>query len=467
MNIILCIDFGSTYTKLTAIDVTNEVIVGTAKSITTINTSIMDGYNDALAQLMQILPSDVNIIRRLGCSSAAGGLKMAVIGNVPELTADAAKKAALGAGARVMKTYHFDISEAEIEEINTMGVDIILLAGGTDGGNFKYITSNAKKISENIKNIPVIVAGNKSAQTEIKELFTQSGIDFYLTENIMPALNELNIEPVRNQIRSVFMNKIINAKGLNKAIDLVDNEIIPTPLSILHAAKHLSIGSDTEDGIGTLIIVDIGGATTDVHSCCYGLPTKGDVVLKGVEEPYDKRTVEGDLGMRYSAKSLQEAVSTKMLAKYLRKYNVDLSNDEIKEQIDLRSKNINFVPQTEEDELFDRVMAMACTREGMNRHAGYVETVFTPFGQTYMQVGKDLLYTEYLIGTGGVLVHSPKPGDILREGFYNIEEPNVLKPTKAKLLLDKEYVLSALGLLCSHDADVAVRIMKKYLLKID
>ena len=127
---------------------------------------------------------------------------------------------------------------------------------------------------------------------------------FSITENVMPQLNELNVEPAREEIRKIFMEKIIEAKGLRNAENFVNGILMPTPAAVLKAARVLSEGSDEESGLGDLIVVDIGGATTDVHSIADGEPTKAGVNVRGLEEPFAKRTVEGDLGMRYSAVSL-------------------------------------------------------------------------------------------------------------------------------------------------------------------
>lgn len=121
-KVYLTIDFGSTYTKLTAIDVESETILATAKAITTVETDIMKGFQEAYEILEEKISeveslNNIEFIKKTACSSAAGGLKMFAIGLVPELTADAAKKAALGAGARVIKTFAYELNHHELEEI--------------------------------------------------------------------------------------------------------------------------------------------------------------------------------------------------------------------------------------------------------------------------------------------------------------------------------------------------------------
>lgn len=468
MRCYLTIDFGSTYTKLTAIDIEDERILATAKDITTVEDDIMIGFNNAFsklkAEIEKKLPfSEIEFVDKIACSSAAGGLKMVALGLVPDLTAEAAKKAALGAGARVMKTYSYELNSHEIEEIISSPVDIILLAGGTDGGNKDCIIHNAKMLAKYEVKIPIVVAGNKAASDEIEEIFKNSKIDYYITDNVMPKINKLNVEPAREEIRRVFMSKIVEAKGMKKAEDYISGILMPTPAAVLKAAEVLSEGTDEEEGIGDLIVVDIGGATTDVHSIGKGDPTKASVILKGLEDPFAKRTVEGDLGMRYSALSLLEAAGVRKIRKYL---NDTEKKWDVKEMCLYRHNNIKMVPRTEEEVMFDEAMAKVATELSMTRHCGVLECVYTPMGTMFNQTGKDLLQTPYVIGTGGVLVHSKNPKEILKAGNFNPEEPIYLKPENPKFMLDKTYILSAMGLLAQTNPNLAIKIMKKYLIEV-
>lgn len=458
----LLIDFGSTYTKLTVVDLENERIIATAKDITTVESDIMIGFNKAYDKLKEILQQNhVEFIKKLACSSAAGGLKMVAIGLVPELTAEAAKRAALGAGARVLKVYSYELTSKEINEIKKSNLDIILLAGGTDGGNKDCIIHNAKMLAEANIELPIVVAGNKVAVDEVEYVFNKANIYYKTTENVMPKLNVLNVEPAREEIRKIFMEKIVEAKGMKNAELFISGILMPTPAAVLKAARILSEGSDKEDGIGDLIVVDIGGATTDIHSIADGEPTKPGVTLRGLEEPLAKRTVEGDLGMRYSALSLWEAAGTRKVQKYLCDKDID-----VEKNCEIRSKNIKMIPETEAEIKFDEAMAKVATEMSMERHAGIIESIYTPMGIIYSQVGKDLSEIKYVVGTGGVLVHSNKPREILMAGNFTMENPTCLKPQKPEYLLDKSYILSAMGLLGEVYPDMAVRIMKKYLIKL-
>lgn len=459
MNHILLIDFGSTYTKITAVDIDNEIVLGTARGITTVETDIMNGLNQAIDALF-LKTGKLKFSKVLGCSSAAGGLKMVAVGLVPELTAEAAKRAALGAGAKIMGVYGNELNEYEIQEIAQLQPEIILLAGGTNGGNKEVILHNARMLTTLGKDIPVIVAGNKSVAPQVVRTLLEAMTEVVHTENVMPKLNELNIEPARETIRSVFLRRIVEAKGLNKANQFVDDVVMPTPAAVLKAAELLSKGTEYESGLGDLMVVDIGGATTDVYSIAKGDPTKTNVALRGLPEPFAKRTVEGDLGMRYSATALFKAAGAKRIADY-----ANVSAEDVEAYVEKVEANIEYLPQNEIEKKVEIAMGKACTSLAVERHVGQLETIFTCFGSAFVQKGKDLSDVKTVVGTGGVIVHHEQPKEILKGAAYSESTPEMLKPECPKYLIDKEYIMASMGLLGEVYPDVAVRMMKKYIVR--
>jgi uncharacterized protein (TIGR01319 family) len=459
MSNVLLIDFGSTYTKITAVDIEREVILGTARGITTVETDIMDGLNQALETLFA-KTGRLEFGKVLGCSSAAGGLKMVAIGLVPELTAEAAKRAALGAGAKVQGVFCHELSEYELEEIAALQPDIILLAGGTDGGNKEVILHNAKLIAGMKRDVPVVVAGNKSVAPTVVRILSEHMSEVVHTENVMPRLNELNIEPARQTIRGVFLKKIVEAKGLNKANKFVDRMVMPTPAAVLKAAELLSVGTPHEKGLGDLMVVDIGGATTDIYSIAKGEPTRANVALRGLPEPFAKRTVEGDLGMRYSATALLKAAGAALIAGY-----AETGEEAVARYVHKVEKEIEYLPVNEQEERLEIAMGRTCTKLGADRHTGQVESIYTLNGTAFVQTGKDLTKVTMVVGTGGVIVNHQRPAEILRGIVYDETAPQFLKPEVPEYLIDKEYIMAAMGLLAEEYPDTAVRMMKKYIVR--
>lgn len=463
MELALLIDFGSTYTKVTAVDLDGEAVVGTARAFSTVETNIMEGLFKALQELeCSAGLKNPPYAYKIACSSAAGGLRMVAIGLIPDLTAEAAKRAALGAGARVIDVFAHELTEAEVGKIEEQKPDIILLAGGTDGGNKEAIIYNARMLAgaRHLK-APVVVAGNKSAAGEVGSILTGTGMDVHLTENVMPELNVLNIDPARETIREVFLQKIVAAKGLRKAEEFIDRVLMPTPAAVLNAARLLAEGFEGEAGLGDLMVVDVGGATTDVHSLAEGEPTKAGVSLKGLPEPFAKRTVEGDLGVRYSARALIEAVG---LPKLMR--NFGLAEADVHSHIARICRDPAMLCSDGIAERIDTAMAHAAVDVATERHVGKIEVIYTPFGASYIQTGKDLTRVNYVIGTGGVIVFHRDPAVIMKGALFDRNRSTVLKPVQPRILIDRKYLLAGMGLLAEVNPRASLRIMKRYLAEI-
>lgn len=169
MKIILLIDFGSTFTKVTAVDLHKEILLGCASSFTTIDSDINIGLKNAIKKLEKEI-GKLPDYTCLACSSAAGGLRMIVSGLVENVTAKAAKEASLGAGAKVIKTYAYELSEEDLIEIDKINPEIFLLSGGTDGGDKKCILHNATIIAKSKSKFPIIIAGNKEVSYKCKNI---------------------------------------------------------------------------------------------------------------------------------------------------------------------------------------------------------------------------------------------------------------------------------------------------------
>ncbi len=449
MPYILTVDFGSTFTKLTAIDTVERKILGTARAYTTIETDIRNGYNNALKILTDNI-GELEFSEKYASSSAGGGLKMVAVGLVPELTAKAARLAANNAGAKVIKTYSYELSKSDQHEILEIKPDIVLLCGGTDGGNKEVIIHNAKQLVDIPCVFSIIVAGNKSAVDVVSEIL-EGKKHTIVTENVMPRLGELNILPAKNTIRDVFIERIIEAKGIGRAQEMMSDIIVPTPLAVFEAAELLS------KHYQNLMVVDVGGATTDVYSMADGSPTKANAVLKGIVEPFAKRSVEGDLGLRYGMPTLVEAATAQRVAKEL-----NIETKDVLDWLEICKAAPDTVPENgSPQKAIDDTLAALAVEIAFNRHCGTIESVYTPFGETFLQSGKDLSEVDYLVGVGGPVINSENPVGVLSRAFYNLTNPMALLPKKPKLLLDKKYIFASMGLLARKDPELALEIMIK------
>ncbi|NLA96150.1 MAG: MutL protein, partial [Clostridiaceae bacterium] len=432
MRPVLLIDFGSTYTKVTAVDLDQELVLGSSCACTTSADDIMRGLEQALAFLKD-KTGDLDFRMRLACSSAAGGLRMMVSGLVPELTAEAARLAALGAGARICHLFSHEISRRDLALIEADPPDIFLLTGGTDGGNSSCITGNAAKLASLSVCFPVIYAGNRSALDDCEQLL--AGFPLTICPNVMPRFGELNIEPVQKEIRALFLSRIVSARGLTRTRELLSGILMPTPSAILSAVKLLADGTVDEPGLGDLMAIDVGGATTDVYSVGYGEPDDSQIIFKGLEEPYAKRTVEGDIGVRHSIQGIVEEAGMEWIASRAR-----LATDEVRDLVMVLEPDASMIPSGD-DRLrrLDDALAAAALDLASRRHAGTLSQVYTPMGIAFLQTGKNLRCMERVILTGGSLIYSGDPLAIARLVLYSDLHPESLRPRQAEVLLDQSY----------------------------
>lgn len=452
MRPVLCIDFGSTYTKLTAIDLDLPRIIGRAQAFTTAASDLSIGLDNAQRQLDQRIGIQ-NYQARLACSSAAGGLNMIACGLVPGLTSKAARLAAFGAGAKVMKTFAYQLTKEDLELIEQASPDILLLTGGIDGGNSEVILHNAQALSQVGGNFPIVIAGNRVAQKECAQRLQNSSHPVYLAENVMPEMNRLNIGPVQEVLREVFLHRIVLAKGLSKTQALLDGILMPTPSAVLEALMLLSKGTRKSKGVGELIAVDLGGATTDVYSLAKGVPKNPNTVVRGLPEPFAKRTVEGDIGMRYNARGILDAVGKDYVSTIS-----GISEGMVEEMVNKLHQDPSALPGTGEELLLDRALAAGAVGAALNRHSGTLERVYTPIGPVDQQTGKDLSQVQRMVVTGGALIYADNLAEIIANAL-NMQELTSLTPRTAQVISDGQYVLSALGLLAGFDQEAALQLL--------
>ena len=443
--IYLLVDVGSTYTKLHLVDTNKNVILAGASSYTTVETDVREGFNKAYKKLREI--SDVKYDKILGCSSASGGLKVIAIGFSKSLTTDAARLASLSSGARILNVYSYELKDEQVEEIKSAGADIIVLCGGTDHGNRDNIIYNAKKLAKGFVKTPVVVAGNIDTHEEIRDIFNKADVPCDFTENVMPTTNTINYRPLRQTIGDLFIKTIAHAKG----IDLLSKDfeiLLPTPVAV---QKAMSVYAKYLDKV--ILSVDIGGATTDIHSIGKTYYGEENVISPPIDEPYEKRTVEGDMGMRYSATALYESVGDEPFLKFGIK--------DAKEKTEFRFNHTNYIPDNDEDLFFDNILCYIATHTSLMRHVGHIKKIKTPTRTIYEQYGKDLRPAEMFIGTGGSLINSDDPKKIL-SAIRDLDEKYLINKD-VKCYLDKEYILSSAGLISTVDEEASYKLLKKYL----
>jgi len=448
---ILVAEIGSTTTVVNAFDGVNDPrprFLGQGQAPTTVlEGDVNVGLRNAIKDLTRNL--NVNNIEYndlIATSSAAGGLKMTVHGLVYDMTVKAAKEAALGAGANIKYITAGKLRKSDLRKIQEIKPNIILIAGGVDYGERDTALYNSELIAELDLEIPVIYAGNVENHEEVKELFEGKKTELYIVENVYPKIDELNIEPTRKVIQDVFEKHIIHAPGMQKVREMVNGPIIPTPGAVMEAAKLLY------EEIGDLVVIDVGGATTDVHSVTEGSEEITRILIN--PEPTAKRTVEGDLGVYVNMKNIVELIGKEKLAEEL-----DVSTEELESIIMSHAP----IPTTDMDKKFTERLTLHALLTAVKRHSGRLRHLYGPGGKKTLAEGKDLTNIKYIIGTGGALTRLPNRVNMLKEIALSNKGNELLPNKEAEILIDNYYIMASLGVMAKNYPEAALKLLKESL----
>ena len=474
INVIVATDCGSTTTKAILIEKIDGHYHQTyrGEAPTTVEEPVADvtiGVANALTELQELagrrlIDDRGQIIRPAngpdGCdiyistSSAGGGLQMVVAGVVKEMTAASAKRAALGAGAIVMETLAANDKRRpheQIQRIRELRPDMMLISGGTDGGNINQVVQIAERIAParpqprfgGEYKMPVIYAGNKDAAPLVVKTFDDS-VALTVVDNLRPVLERENLGPARDKIHDLFLEHVMaHAPGYDKLMEWADAPIMPTPGAVGNILQTIA----KKENIN-VVGVDIGGATTDMFS-----------VFDGVFN----RTVSANLGMSYS---ISNVCAEATLPSILRWVHFDMDERELRNRVKNKMIRPTTIPQTLEALVFEQAVAREALRLAYIQHKEFATTLKgvqqqRTVGDMFHQQGGgrsivDNMRLDLLIASGGVLSHAPRmqqTAAMLIDAF----EPEGFT-TLAK---DSIFMMPHLGVLAEVHPQAALEVFEK------
>ncbi|WP_330476464.1 glutamate mutase L [Terrabacter sp. C0L_2] len=428
---ILAVDFGSTFTKGALIG-DDGAVLGTASTPTTGTQGrgdILDGYRTLRSALE--VPNDA-VVR--ACSSAGGGLRLAVVGYERTVTAQAGHRVGLSAGAKVVHVAAGELTTADVAAVRAARPDLVLLVGGTDGGNRNVLLHNAARLAKGAIGghgahaVPIVVAGNVDARDEAAALLAATGRPTVLADNVLPQIGVIAPESARAAIREAFLRHVIGGKGLSRDPAFAAMVEAATPDVVLRGVEVLASVTD-----GDVMVVDVGGATTDVYSCL--TPEGEDAVLrKDVVAPlWHARTVEGDLGMRWNAEHVLEAAESEHLLASVP------DPDALRAYAARVHERPASLPVDDVERSHDLELARLAALVAVRRHARPPQPT---------ESARPLANVVALVGSGGVLRHSDDVGRDHVLGAVLADHAGGWKvPRAARATVDTAYLFFAIGLL--------------------
>ncbi|MBW8171944.1 glutamate mutase L [Ornithinimicrobium sp. Arc0846-15] len=436
MNL-LCVDVGSTFTKACLVSPTDGQLLARSARPTTSQTDVLVGMQRARQDLVDqghqvpdlAQGDDVYV-----CSSAGGGLRLAVVGFERQVTAEAGHRVGLSAGAKVVHIFAGRLSVADVAALRADRPDVILLVGGTNGGNSEVLLHNARRLATSRVGAAIVAAGNDEAAQAVAEALTDTQRRFVMADNVLPKIGEVAPTSARSAIRVIFLRHVIGGKGLSKGPLFASLVQAATPDAVLTGAENLGsfLGED-------IVIADVGGATTDVYSVLQ--PEGEDATLrKHVVAPlWQSRTVEGDLGMRWSAATVLEAAQSEGMS--------GAADAGLVRWVGSLREHTDRIPESAQEQGWDAELARLALTLAVRRHGRPANPAEGP---------RPLMNVKYLIGSGGALRHAPSgvaKGVI--SGVLADHGGGWRTPTAAIALVDEHYLLAALGLIGDQNTGVS------------
>jgi uncharacterized protein (TIGR01319 family) len=427
MTDLLCLDVGSTFTKAVLVG-PDGTVRGTAETRTTGSTDVLDGCH-ALAER---LGAGADTTTTLACSSAGGGLRLAVVGYERQVTAEAGYRVGLSAGAKVVHVASGRLDDASVRALGRALPDLLLLVGGTDGGNADVLRHNASRLARAALGVPIVLAGNVDAQHEVATLLRDAGQPVRVADNVVPEIGLIAPASARSAIRAMFLDHVIGGKGLSSSAAFREMIRAPTPDAMLRGVDV------TSEVLGTdLLVVDVGGATTDVYSVV--TPDDQDASMRTdvAGTLWHARTVEGDLGVRWNAVEVVEAAARERVpvAAGLHRYATAVAADPA------------HLPADDEEVALDLQLATIAALVAVRRHA----RPSTP-GQSPRPLGD----VGVVLGSGGVLRHATaEQGMRVLAAVTGDHAGGWRVPRSARTGVDVAYLLFAVGLLADEHPDIA------------
>jgi uncharacterized protein (TIGR01319 family) len=470
MRVALLADFGSTYTKVLAVDLAEGALVGSGQHPTTLTGEILDGYEDASLAALKDVKAPVDVALELAASSAGGGMRMAAIGLVESLTAAASAAAALNAGARLIGTFTGRLGEEDARRLGELAPEIILFAGGIDGGQEELVLRNAEAVAGAVSASHVVVACNKMIADKVGGIFWPFARTVTVVQNILPDIGTTSFESARETIEKIFIDEVIAGKQLSASPGFARLVRMATPDAVLRGA--VACAGTRAGGAGDgIVVTDVGGATTDIYSVLWRQPLSGfGTARKGFIRSPEMRTVQGDLGLRSNARGVL-AADRAWLERAVSPADADGGAAEtapsgpgpwLDAACERRQREPEKVFASGRERDLDEHLAVSCLYVALERHCGHRGVKPGIAGRpSLVEQGVNLTGCRTLIAGGGILRATPGSA-IARTALARLGE-HVLAPRNCRVIVDRRYVLAAAGLLARDHLPIAESLLSREL----
>jgi ADP-dependent NAD(P)H-hydrate dehydratase / NAD(P)H-hydrate epimerase len=413
----VCLDVGSTWTKAVLVH-PDGGLAGFAEHPTT-SDDVLTGVDAAVRAVSAAGRSRDGEPELLACSSAGGGLRLAVVGSERLAATEAGHRVATSAGAHVVHVHAGPLETADVRELRSARPGVVLLVGGADGDDPSGLLYNAERLAQARIRRPILLAGNVVAREDALALLRATGRRVLTCDNVLPRRGEVVAGPAREALAQLYRRHAIGGRGTAVAPRFRKLVRVMTPDAVGHAATELA-----RICAARVMLVDVGCATTDVHSAA-GAQTR--------------RTVEGDLGVRAAAGGVlvegqAEGIVDPVEADLLAPTVARMANE------------VGYIPRDQGSAAEDRRIAALATVIAVRRHL-----------RVYAAAGADI---GLVVLTGGVFRQRLRAGG-LGVVVATLRTDPMLAPLlgDVPVVVDSDFAVAPAGLLASRGRTTAAETL--------
>ncbi|MCO1654716.1 glutamate mutase L [Pseudonocardia humida] len=413
----VCLDVGSTWTKAALVGPDGS-LVGFAEHPTTRH-DVLEGVDAAVRGVSAAGGADDGEPALLACSSAGGGLRLAVVGSERLAATEAGHRVACSAGARVVHVHGGPLEPADVRLLRSARPGVLLLIGGADGDDPAALLHNAGRLARARVRFPIVLAANAAARDDAAALLRATGRTVVVSDNVMPRVGEIVPAPARAALARLYARHAVGARGPAAAPRFRRLAKVATPDAVGHAAGELARICG-----GRVLLVDVGCATTDVHSALGGP---------------NSRTVEGDLGMRSAAEGVLIAGQAEGV--------VDpVEADLLGPTVARMASEVGYVPRDPGSAAEDRRIAALAAVIAVRRHLRAHADAAAGLGLVVL--------------SGGVFRQRERPG-ALAAVVSTVQADPVLAEAlrEVPVVVDADFTVAPAGLLAAHGRGAAAEAL--------
>lgn len=368
--------------------------------------------------------------------SAGEPIKIVAVGLVEEVSIESIHHLAASIYSNIVDTISLDdgrSEEARIDAIIKARPDLIIMAGGVDGGASNSIRKLLNAVGLSCYLLPqgykphVLFAGNNQVVEKVSDVLADIS-NFRVTNNLRPTLGIEQLGPAQSELIDIFgLIRKRQYRSLNEIEEWTNTRLIPTSIGLQRIICFLSEIYDPGKGV---LGIDIGASSTTVVSSINGKTTLG---------------VYPQLGLAQDPSAFLQPGSLKDISQLL---PFELSEEYLRDYIYNKSIYPYSIPATPEDLSIDQAIAKQIMRCAM-------DMILKKFPDNVFQHSQHLLpFYEPIIASGGVLTKAPSHGQSMLMILDGLQPTGV-----STILLDKNNLISSLGAAADVNPALVVQVL--------